>query len=83
MHRLTCQDRLGTSTWKIRGETMASSASVLLFDEKTGSPTHLINGVQPYSHPYTFTLIQVRNRISFARIDTANDHFTKTGSGQT
>ena len=31
---------------------------VLLFDEATGHPTHLINGVQPYDHPYTFTLIQ-------------------------
>ena len=31
---------------------------VLLFDEKTGRPTHLINGVQPFTHPYTFTLIQ-------------------------
>lgn len=30
---------------------------VLLFDE-IGRPTHLINGVQPFSHPYTFTLIQ-------------------------
>ncbi len=31
---------------------------VLLFDEKTRKPTHLINGVQPFSHPYTFTLTQ-------------------------
>ena len=31
---------------------------VLLFDEQSGRPTHLINGVQPFSHPYTFTLIQ-------------------------
>ena len=31
---------------------------VLLFDEESGRPTHLINGVQPFSHPYTFTLVQ-------------------------
>lgn len=34
---------------------------VLLFDEATQAPTHLINGVQPYEddhYMYTFTLIQ-------------------------
>ena len=34
---------------------------VLLFDDSpggSGRPTHLINGVQPFRHPYTFTLIQ-------------------------
>jgi hypothetical protein len=34
---------------------------VLLFAEATGRPTHLVNGVQPFSHPYTFTLIQTVN----------------------
>ena len=50
----------GTITWS-NGTTLALSRMerpVLVFDEATGKPTHLINGVQPYSHPYTFTLIQ-------------------------
>jgi hypothetical protein len=50
----------GTITFS-NGTTLALARMerpVLLFDEQSGRPTHLINGVQPFSHPYTFTLIQ-------------------------
>ena len=41
-----------------RGGGVVAGGNVLLFDEESGRPTHLINGVQPFSHPYTFTLVQ-------------------------